>query len=436
MKDRITLAVLIIFLWIFLIIFQKYVPIQTSVFLILGFISLYALLLQMAQYHQKRKFKKNPPVANYDYKPFISVLIPAHNEELVIRDTVENILAIDYSAFEIIIINDRSTDKTVDVLEELQNQYGEKFSYFSRGKDAFPGKSAVLNEALKISKGDVICVFDADARVNSDFFKNILPSLADADTGAVQARKVICNSEDNFLTMCQNNEYAMDSHFQKGRDCIKGAVELRGNGELIKKEALIDVDGWNEFTITDDLDLSTRLHLKGWDIRFCPDVSVYEEGITKFFPLLRQRRRWVEGSIRRYLDYFMAVLFSKDISLRVSLDMWAYISELLLPVWLISEWFIQGIIFAKGINHNILSALYVIPLICIFFVVGLFYGIKKYNKQKTLIALIQAIGTGIYMLVLWTPLVMLIVFKIIFVKRSMDWGKTQHGASECKNTVI
>ena len=56
-----------------------------------------------------------------------------------------------------------------------------------------------------------------------------------------------------MLTRCQNNEMTMDTHFQVGRDSVKGAVELRGNGELIKRTALEDIDGWNNYTITTTL---------------------------------------------------------------------------------------------------------------------------------------------------------------------------------------
>ena len=394
--------------------------------LILGFIIAYTILFNIAERHQRRKNKKNPPKLDESYRPFVTIMIPAHNEQAVIAETVKNISSIDYDYYEIIVIDDRSDDKTAEVLLELEKQ-NSRVKALIRDKDAFPGKSAVLNDAFEIAKGDVICVFDADARVEPDFLKKIIPNLAPKEVGAVQARKVISNREHNFLTRCQDNEYVLDAYFQFGRDAIKGAVELRGNGELIKREAIEDVDGWNNYTIVDDLDLSTRLHLKGWDIRFCRDVCVYEEGVKDFFPLIRQRRRWVEGSIRRYLDYFIDVLFSKDMSIRVSLDMYAYIAEFLLPVWLISECALQSVWFIDGNPNHMLSSFMMIGVVGVFFFVGLLYSLRKYNKLSIWQTIKQSAETGVYLVTLWTPIVIFIVFKIIFVKRSMDWGKTSHG---------
>lgn len=299
MKDRVTLLFILCFLMAFLIVFQNYFNTIWAIIFLILFMSLYMIYMYIAVKHQRRKLRKSPLKYNEKFTPFISILIPCHNEAVVIKDTIENILDVDYKNYEIIVIDDRSTDNTKDVLKEIEKKY-DKVKILIRDKNAYPGKSAVLNDAVKIAKGEAYLVFDADARIKPDFIKKLLTKFEDEDIGAVQARKIIINANQNFLTACQYNEYVMDTHLQIGRDAVKGAVELRGNGELIKKKALEDIGGWNNETITDDLDMSTRLHIKGWDIRFVQDACVYEEGVITFSALIRQRRRWVEGSIRRY----------------------------------------------------------------------------------------------------------------------------------------
>lgn len=429
MIERVVLLILIVFLWVFLFIFQNYMSTFWAILFLCGFMTLYCVYMQIAVKHQKIKLKKNPEEFNPDYKPFVSVMIPSHNEQDVIAKTVENVLAMDYENFEVIVIDDRSTDETALRIKELEEKY-DKVKAVIRPKDAFPGKSAVLNDVLPMSKGEAVLVFDADARIEPDFLSKLVPHLEKDNVGAVQARKVIINREENFLTRCQDNEYALDTSFQVSRNFIKGAVELRGNGELIKREALNDINGWNNYTITDDLDMSTRLHIKGWDVRFCADVCVYEEAVVKFLPLLKQRRRWVEGSIRRYLEHFWGVLFSKDMSLRVSIDMIAYITEFILPFWMISEICFQAFKYVKESPNCISSSLLVSILVCGFFTTGLLYSVRKYNKLSVFQSVVQAVQTGIFLCCVWFPIVVFIVFKIIFFKKTMDWGKTTHGVTK------
>jgi len=428
MKERIALLIIITFLIAFLIVFQNYFNTMWAIIFLVGFMSLYSIYMWAVTKYQKRKLKKNPPIVNYDFHPFVSILIPCHNEHEVIEKTAQNILNIDYKDFEIILIDDRSEDDTAEIIKKLENQH-DKIKALIRPKEAVAGKSAVLNDAMKIAKGDAILVFDADAKVEPDFLTKMLPKLEPADVGAVQAQKVIINAKQNFLTQCQFNEYILDSHMQIGRDAVRGAVELRGNGELIKRQALMSINGWNEQTITDDLDMSTRLHIKGWDIRFCSDAKVYEEGVITFGALIRQRRRWVEGSIRRYLEYAGKVFTSKDMSLRVGFDLIAYITEFLLPFWLIAEIFIQAFHFIKGDSNCILSSAIVVATTAIFFIIGFIYSLRKYANATCTQAFWQAIVTSIYFLTIWFPIAMFIIFKIVFTKKTMDWGKTQHGVT-------
>lgn len=428
MKERVILFTIFFGLGIFLYIFQSYFNTVWGLALLCTFMFIYAVFMNLSYKFQNRKLQKYPPVINENYKPFVSVMIPGHNEESVIAHTVENILKMDYENFEIIVIDDRSTDNTASVIKDLETKY-EKVTALVRDKDAFPGKSAVLNDAMEIAKGEAFLVFDADATVDPDFLSKLIPHLEPKDVGAVQARKVIRNKNYNLLTRCQNNEYTMDTHFQVGRDSVKGAVELRGNGELLKREAVEDIGGWNNFTIVDDLDMSTRLHIKGWDVRFCLDAAVYEEGIIYLWPLFRQRRRWLEGTIRRYLEYSGAALRSKDMSLRASLDMTAYISQFIMPLWLLMEIIIRAFkVLAKDApTHTIYSSIIIGCVIGAAFFYAARYALRRYDNVPRFDAAFEAVETSIYLLIIWFPLVLFICFKILFMKKDMNWGKTAHG---------
>ena len=428
MKERILLFIIVAGLGIFIYIFQSYFNTVWGLALLCTFMFIYTIFMNLSYKLKKRKQEKFPQIINKDYKPFVTVMIPAHNEESVISSTVENILKMDYENFEIIVIDDRSNDNTASVIKDLENKH-DKVKAFIRPSNAFPGKSAVLNDALQIAKGEAILVFDADATVEPDFLSKLIPNLEPKDVGAVQARKIIRNKNQNLLTRCQNNEYTMDTHLQVGRDSIKGAVELRGNGELIKRKAIEDIGGWNNYTLVDDLDMSTRLHIKGWDIRFCPDAIVYEEGICYLKPLYRQRRRWLEGTIRRYLEYFGDVLFSKDMSLRASLDMTAYITQFIMPGWFIMEILIRGfkIIAQQASPHTLYSSIFIGCLIGFGFFFGARYALRRYDFMPRFDATFEALETSIYLFIIWFPLVLYICFKILFMKKDMNWGKTAHG---------
>jgi 1,2-diacylglycerol 3-beta-glucosyltransferase len=390
--------------------------------------TIYAVFSSLAYCFKKRRLQKCPPVVNTNYKPFVTVMVPGHNEESVIASTVENILAMDYENFEVIVIDDRSTDNTASVIKDLERKY-DKVTALIRDKDAFPGKSAVLNDAMRIAKGEAVLVFDADATVEPDFLSKIVPNLEPKDVGAVQARKVIRNKDCNFLTRCQNNEYTMDAHFQVSRDSVKGAVELRGNGELIKRQAIEDIGGWNNYTITDDLDMSTRLHIKGWDIRYCLDAVVYEEGVIYLYPLFRQRRRWLEGTFRRYLEHAGDALCSKDMSLRVGVDMFAYISQFIMPMWLLMEILIRAFkVLARDASpHMLYSSIILSCVICTAFLLTARYSLRRYDHLTRVQALKEAFWTSIYLFVIWFPLVIFICLKILFRPKDMNWGKTTHG---------
>ncbi|HEY9686747.1 MAG TPA: glycosyltransferase family 2 protein [Coleofasciculaceae cyanobacterium] len=429
MQQKLLLISMIALVWLVAFLTGKVMPHYSSVILLLIFMILYTWLITLAMVHQKRMEQKHPKPPNMDYLPKVSVVIAAHDEECVIEETIRHLMRLDYPNFELLVMDDRSQDATPEILKRLGDELSLPFRYHLRSADAYPGKSAVLNESLTITDGEVVCVFDADAYVEPDFLRRIIPFLADENVGAVQARKIIINANENWLTKCQNYEYSLDSHFQYGRDSVRGAVELRGNGQLVKREALEEVNGWNIHTLTDDLDLSTRLHIAGWDIRFAHKVAVFEEGIITFGALLKQRRRWTEGTLFRYLEYAGPLLKSRKASIRTTLDMVAYFLEFLLPLWLALDFMMLGWGFVHGdpTPVRILSSLIVIPIFSIGVTISIIVAIIRFHRPKLHQALFWGVVTGAYMTSLWFPLVFGIMVKVLFQKkRRTRWDKTSH----------
>ena len=436
MKERILLFLIVIGLTTFIYVFQNYTDWGLAILVCL--MGMYFITASVATKLKTRKESKQPKIKDETYKPFVSVMIPAHNEEGVISATIARVFEMDYPNYEVIVIDDRSSDNTASVIKDLGKQYNGRLKTLIRSKDAFPGKSAVLNDALSLAKGEAILVFDADAQMEKDFLTNLVYELQPRDVGAVQARKVVKNKDVNLLTKCQNNEMTIDTSCQVTRDAVKGAVELRGNGELIKREALEDIGGWNNYTITDDLDMSTRLHIKGWDVRFCKDTVVYEEGIIYLMPLYRQRRRWLEGTIRRYLEYFWDIMTSKKMSLRVRLDTIAYISEFIMPAWFIIELLILiSKIIIKGASVNtLMSSVIMGCIIGAGFMLSCRYSLRKYDNMNRMDAFTQSVITSAYLLMIWFPLVLFIGIKILFMKKDMKWGKTAHGLVAHEHAIL
>ncbi len=429
--EKVLMWLLLLFTVAAVLMLEKLMPHQSAAIVVISSIGIYGLLISAANFHHRRKVAKGsilPPVPA-DYEPQVSVVIPAHNEAAVIGDTVRSMLAMTYPHFDLWVFDDRSIDGTAQVLEALAQEYMGRFHYVVRPADATPGKSAVLNDALMRVPGEVLVVFDADARVQPDFLTRALPYLADHGVGAVQARKVIMNPEVNTLTRCQYYEYILDAHYQVGRDIIRGAVELRGNGQLIKRTALHSVGGWTEDTITDDLDLSTKLHIAGWDVRYLRDVTVEEEAILRFKPLLRQRRRWAEGSLKRYLEHGFDMITSPHVSRRAMLDMLAYFLEFAFPLWLAIDLIVQvvNMFFGEWPSH-LISSFIMIPVLVSFFISGLFEAIRIYQRVGVVKSLLLAIETGIFLAAIWLPVVMWITGKILFTRDEgpLNWGKTEH----------
>jgi 1,2-diacylglycerol 3-beta-glucosyltransferase len=356
--------------------------------------------------------------------PFVSLLVAAKNEELVISNLVNNLCNLEYpsSGYEVWIVDDDSSDKTPELLYELASKY-ENLKVLRREAGASGGKSGALNQVLPLTKGEVVGVFDADAQVPSDVLLRTIPLFQQDTVGAVQLRKVIANASTNFWTKSQMAEMAVDTFFQEKRSLNYGIGELRGNGQFVRRKALYSCGGWNEETITDDLDLTLRLHLKKWDIECVFNPIAKEEGVTNAISLWHQRNRWAEGGYQRYLDYW-------DLILRNRMGTWKTFEVLInfvLIQYIIPTTAIPDFLMAIA-RHRlpILSPLTGMTITVSFF--GMFASLKRIHKSKGLktsnfILLLQSLR-GILYLFHWIVVISSTTIRMSVRPKRLKWVKT------------
>jgi 1,2-diacylglycerol 3-beta-glucosyltransferase len=246
------------------------------------------------------------PVAS-SIQPFVSIIVPAKDEVRVIEGAVRSACAQDYSGgFEVIVVDDGSTDGTRELLERLQTELS--LTVVRTRPDSF-GKAGALEAGIASSHGDLVAVFDADASFGADVVAKMAAHLADPLVGAVQGRRLIYNADRNGLTRFQADEYGvMQTLFQRARQVAGGFVCLAGNGLIVKRTALDAVGGWNTEALTEDIDLAVRLHLGGWEIRYSYEAEIWEEGVVGLRDFIRQRERWFEGALMCLGEYLPQIL--------------------------------------------------------------------------------------------------------------------------------
>jgi len=361
--------------------------------------------------------------------PSVSVLVAAKNEEAVIGKLVKNLCNLEYpdGQYEVWIIDDNSTDNTPQLLAELAQEY-HQLKVLRRSPQASGGKSGALNQVLPLTKGDIVAVFDADAQVVPDLLLQVAPLFQREKVGAVQVRKAIANAKENFWTQGQMAEMALDTWFQQQRVSIGGIGELRGNGQFVRRTALESFGGWNEETITDDLDMTLRLHLDKWDIECTFYPAVQEEGVTNAIALWHQRSRWAEGGYQRYLDYWDLILKNR-LGVRKTWDMLIF----MFTMYILPTAAVPDILMAVA-RHRLPMLGPVTTLSVSMSVVGMFAGLKRirqgqeFNISTSFQLLLQTLRGSLYMLH-WLVVMSATTARMSVRPKRLKWIKTVHSGS-------
>jgi len=269
---------------------------------IIWFMLIYQFILCMLGFvYSRRTARERARLRSSNVElPRVSLLIPAHNEEMVLDRTLAAMAALDYprDSFEVIVINDASTDRT----GEIASEWAERDSCFRvldvQSSERAGGKSAALNRGLKVCSYETVAVYDADNTPEPSALKDLALQLAShPDLGAVIGTFRTVNRNRNLLTRMINIEgIGYQWMVQAGRWMLLRVCTLPGTNLLIRRSLLESLGGWDQEALTEDAELSIQIYEAGHKIKYVPYAVTWEQEPEELSTWFRQRSRWVRGN--------------------------------------------------------------------------------------------------------------------------------------------
>ncbi len=236
--------------------------------------------------------------------PLVSIVVPAYNEGVVIRQSIRSLLALDYPFFEVLVIDDGSKDDTYSAAREMaatdrRVQVVRKIN---------GGKASALNLGIARAKGSLILNVDADSRLDAGSLRACVRHFLDPNVGAVAGNIKVAN-RDNLLCRLQAIEYIQGLALERlAQGAVKAVSVIGGPLGVFRRSALIDAGGYDHDTFAEDRDLTLKLLAAGWTIPYEPGAKAWAESPSKVLDLMSQRYRWSRGTVQAVFKHRKSLL--------------------------------------------------------------------------------------------------------------------------------
>jgi peptidoglycan-N-acetylglucosamine deacetylase len=271
-----------------------WVTVFCKIFFILGIALgiLRLLILFIFSYRQNRKSLQ--PKDHSRYPPFISIVIPAYNEETVIKNTVHSILKSNYRNFEVIIVNDGSTDNTAEAVKRISRENIRVRQILQANE----GKTAAINKGVQKARGEIIIILDADTSIVPNSLSLLVNHFKDENVAGVSGNVRVGNIR-NLMTLWQHVEYVTGFNLEKRAfnelNCI---TVVPGAIGAWRKSAIEEAGFFEEDTLAEDTDMTIKLLRKGYRINYEPGARAYTEAPEDIRSFTKQRFRWSYGILQ------------------------------------------------------------------------------------------------------------------------------------------
>jgi len=230
------------------------------------------------------------------YLPLVSVLVPAFNEEKVIGQSLLSLLKQEYPYFEVIVVDDGSTDGTYEAARKFAGDYGAAKVRVIRQPNK--GKAAAHNLAISVAKGELVLCVDADSQLAPGTIANMVRHFTDSSVAAV-AGNVKVRNRTNLWTKLQALEYIEGLNMvRQAQGFFRSVNIIPGPVGMFRRSVLQSVGGYESDTFAEDADLTLKLVSYGYGIRYEPGAISYTEAPNKLLDLIKQRYRWTRGILQ------------------------------------------------------------------------------------------------------------------------------------------
>jgi cellulose synthase/poly-beta-1,6-N-acetylglucosamine synthase-like glycosyltransferase len=254
--------------------------------------------------YMKHKDRHPEPAGQFGVLPPVTIQLPIYNEMYVTDRLIDAVCELDYPRhlLEIQVLDD-STDETRGIAEQAVRRNaarGLDITYLHR-TDRTGYKAGALEAGMKVAKGEYIAIFDADFTPTVDFLRRTIHFFTDPKVALVQARWGHINQDYSLLTKIQS--ILLDGHFvlEHGSRNRGGLFfNFNGTAGIWRRDAIADAGGWQHDTLTEDLDLSYRAQLRGWQFVFLQDLVAPAEVPVEMNSFKSQQHRWAKGSIQTF----------------------------------------------------------------------------------------------------------------------------------------
>lgn len=263
---------------------------------------LYHMFLMQGGYRHYRTYERVIPKweKNMTDLPTVSVFIPSHNEEVVMAQTLTAMSRLYYpkDKLDIIVINDNSSDRTGEIAQEFADRYPFIRVLETKPPNKGKGKSSALNEALANSKGEIICVYDADNTPEKKAVWYLVMGLINDPKAAAMVGKFrVINAAKTWLTRFINIEtICFQWMAQGGRWKWFGVATIPGTNFAIRRSVIEELGGWDVKALAEDTELTIRVYNLGYHIRFFPKAITWEQEPETLGVWWKQRTRWARGN--------------------------------------------------------------------------------------------------------------------------------------------